>query len=252
MRAVKRIIAVQQRKGGATKTTTAAELVALAAEAGHRVLAVEMDEARALSVRMGFGAYDVPELTTMDFLRGRELGECVTESPTVEGVQVLQGGPGLDEVSDLAVTTLRNALPRATQWDVAVIDTPGDFGHGTAAAIAAADVVVIPVPAEGESLLVLDKMSQWRASIVRRLRRGLGEQEVWYVPNKVDRRQTLDRELIEVLESRYPGRVTLPVRKVGTSATQSFIARMPLSVYAPDDGVSADYRAALTPFIQGI
>lgn len=249
---MRRIITVQQRKGGATKTTTAAELVLALHQAGHRVLAVDMDEARALSVRLGFGAYDVPPLTSLDFLDGAALTECVTDSPAIEGVQVLQGGPGLDEVSDLSVTSLRDVLPGSSEWDVAVIDTPGDYGRGTAAAIAAADVVIVPVPAEGEALLALDRMSQWRQDVARRLRRGREEQEVWYVPTRIASGQKLDRDLLAVLADRYPGRVLSPVRRVGTVATTAFTARQPVGLYAPSDGISEDYRAALTPIIQGI
>lgn len=249
---MKRVITVQQRKGGATKTTTAAELVLALDQVGHRVLAVDMDEARGLSVRLGFGAYEVPERTSLDFLDGAALSECVTDSPAIEGVQVLQGGPGLDEVSDLSVTSLRDVLPGAGEWDVAVIDTPGDYGRGTAAAIAAADVVVVPVPAEGEALLALDRMSQWRQEVARRLRRGREEQTVWYVPTKIAAHQTLDRDLLDVLAQRYPGRVTAPVRRVGTVATTAFTARRPVGLYAPTDGISEDYRAALAPIIHGI
>lgn len=249
---MKRIITVQQRKGGATKTTTAAELVLALDTAGHRVLAIDTDEARGLSVRMGFGAYELPERTTMDFFDGAPLVECVTDSPAIEGAQVLQGGPGLDEVSDLSVTSFRDVLPGAEEWDVAVIDTPGDYGRGTAAAIAAADVVVVPVPAEGEALLALDRMTQWRGEVARRLRRGKSEQQVWYLPTKIAMNQTLDRDLLAVLADRYGDRVTSPVRKVGTTATAAFTLRQPVGLYAPSDGISQDYRAALAPIINGV
>lgn len=244
-----RTIAIQQRKGGAAKSTTAAEVVLALSRAGRKVLAIDVDEARAFSIRMGFSAYQVPEMTSREFLEGAELGECVTDSPAIEGVQVVQGGPGLDDLSDMSVTALRDVLPHERGWDVAVVDTPGDYGRGTSAAIAAAEVVIVPVPAEVESLLTLDRMTEWRAEIARRLRRRMPGQEVWYMPVKIDSRQTVDRDLIEVLTQRYPGRVTTPVRKVGTSATKATGARLPVGLYAPEDGVAVDYRAALAPIL---
>ncbi|GMA42424.1 hypothetical protein GCM10025883_44690 [Mobilicoccus caccae] len=155
-------------------------------------------------------------------------------------------------MSDLAVTALRDVLPEAEEWDAAVIDTPGDYGRGTAAAIAAAEVVIVPVPAETEALLTLDRMTEWRAGVTRRLRRRMPEQVVWYVPVKVDARQTLDNDLIRVLTERYPGQVSSPVRKVGTSATSAFAARMPVGLFAPEDGITQDYRAALAPILATI
>ncbi|GMA42423.1 ParA family protein [Mobilicoccus caccae] len=88
-----RTIAIQQRKGGATKSTTAAEVTLALARAGKRVLAIDLDEARALSVRMGFGAYDVPEMTSLDLLDGAEATACTVESPAIPGVDVIQGDP---------------------------------------------------------------------------------------------------------------------------------------------------------------
>ena len=249
---MKSVITVQQRKGGGTKTTTAADLVLHLARAGHRVLAVDMDSARALSQRLGWLAYDVPERTTIDFLDGEPLEACVTACELIEGVDVLQAGPGLDAVSDQSVTALRDVLPTLDQYDVAVIDTPGDYGRGTAAAVAAADTIVVPVPAEGEAVLVLDDMEDFRDGVQRRLRRGKSAQTVWYVPTKIVAQQKLARDLLTVLHERYDAQVTEPVR-AAVAAQHAFVERRPVGLHVTgEDTVAGDYARALAPIVAAV
>ena len=62
------VYAVALSKGGSTKTTTAAELVAALARRGRRVLAIDLDQQGNLTTKLGIR--QVPALVTQD---GRRL-----------------------------------------------------------------------------------------------------------------------------------------------------------------------------------
>lgn len=248
-----RVYVVGQRKGGAAKSTTAAELVLAAAALGLQVLAIDLDSARAFTVRLGYSLYEEHDRTAADFLAGvASLEECVMPSPAIEGVDVIQAGEELDDLSDRSVTRLRDTLGSVENYDVVVIDTPGTYGRVVRAALTAADVLVVPMPAEGEPLLLRAQMEGWIHKKVSPLRRGLPELEVWYVPVMITAHQRLDRQMLELLEQEYPGRVTSPVRKVGTVVTSSILSRLPVGLYVPNDPVAQDYRTAMAQLLAGI
>ncbi len=236
-------------KGGSTKTTTAAELVHALAGAGRRVLALDLDQQGNFTTRLGVGRGAGVDAVAADVMTGEATAaEAAIDAPSVPGAQVIAGTQDMARIEHMPELglALRDYLPSLGEWDDIVIDTPPALGVITLAALAAADVVIAPVTTSGEAYEQLDRLARFVSQRVARLRPG---QEVHAViPTRYDGRRILDREVVERLEERWPGKVMTPVRE-GVVARDAYLARQPIGVYAPASNVARDYTAALSGII---
>ncbi len=246
------VYAVALSKGGTTKTTTAAELVAELARRGRRVLAIDLDQQGNLTRRLGVTDDTEVEAVASDILTGEASAtEAATPAPAVPGAYIAAGTHDLAELETKpeVITSLRDHLPEvAGEWDDVVIDTPPALGLVTLAALAAADTVVVAVTCETEAFDQINRLSDVISQrIAPRMRPG--QRIHWILPTRHDARRRLDREVVELLGEQFPGRVTSPVREA-VAAKDAYTAGMPVSIYDPLAGVSQDYAEALD-FILG-
>jgi len=244
-----RVYAVALAKGGSTKTTTAAELAHALAARGNRVLALDLDQQGNLTTRLGLTRDTEVEATAADVLTGEATpAQAAVASPAVAGVDVIAGTSQLAAVEHLPeiAAALRDELPALTDWDAVVIDTPPALGLITLAALAAADTIVAPVACEAEAYEQLTRLGTFVRGRVARLSPGATINAV--IPTRYDRRRRLDREVVELLGEKWPAEIRPPVRE-GIVAKDAYIAGLPVSAYAPDSGVAADYAEALEPIL---
>ena len=156
-----RVYAVANQKGGVGKTTTAVNVGACLAEAGERVLLIDLDpQANATS---GLGV-SLNGTSSLDLLDGLELSALARPS----------GFPNLDLVgakSDLAAAAvdlatraggeryLADALAASLEpYSFVFLDCPPSFGPLTVNALAAASRAIVPVQAEYYALEGLSQL----------------------------------------------------------------------------------------------
>jgi chromosome partitioning protein len=156
-----RVYAVANQKGGVGKTTTAVNVGACLAEAGERVLLVDLDPQANATSGLGMRANGV---STHDLLDGVPLPALVRPTSL----------PNLDVVmakSDLAAASvelsnrkggeryLAEALTdRLDRYSFVFLDCPPSFGPLTVNALAAANRVLVPVQAEYYALEGLSQL----------------------------------------------------------------------------------------------
>lgn len=244
------IYTVAMGKGGVAKSTTAAELMYALAMTGRRTLGIDLDQQGNLTTRMGLTRAAHVAAVAADVLSGESTAEeAAVDAPSLPGeAQIIagtQGLAGLEHRPELSGSLL-HYLPTLTAWDDIVIDTPPALGVITVAALAAADVVIAPVACEAEAYEQLDRLNRLVTQNVTRMRPG--QTIRWVMPTRHDGRRILDREVIELLHERYPGRVTRPIREA-VAARDSYVAGQTISVFAPRSKVAQDYAAALAQII---
>jgi chromosome partitioning protein len=161
MRVPARVYAIANQKGGVGKTTTAVNIGACLAEAGERVLLIDLDPQANASSGLGVTANGT---STHDLLDGAPLASLV--HPTAF--------PNLDVIaakSDLAAAAvelsareggeryLAEALEgRLDRYSFVFLDCPPSFGPLTVNALAAASWAIVPVQAEYYALEGLSQL----------------------------------------------------------------------------------------------
>jgi cellulose biosynthesis protein BcsQ len=155
-------VAKGNNKGGVGKTGTVVNLAAALAEAGRRVLVVDLDPQANTSRRLGRPFLkEEPTVTVSEVIRSGEPGAaadalvpCGWAESVYARIDVIPSRFDLENrISEAAVLGARQRLRRALEgvdddYDVTLIDCPPSLGHLTQLALAAADWAVALVEPE--------------------------------------------------------------------------------------------------------
>jgi chromosome partitioning protein len=149
-----RIVAVVNQKGGVGKTTTAVNLGAGVAAAGHKVLLVDFDPQGNCSSAVGYPKNKV-DRSIYDALIG-EVGLAEIIRPTdittlflaPANMDLVGAEVELMQVEGREMYLSRTLAAVADQYEYIIIDCPPSLGLLTVNALAAADGVVVPMQAE--------------------------------------------------------------------------------------------------------
>ncbi len=160
--AIPNVLAIANGKGGAGKTSLAANLAGTAACSGWKVLAVDLDPQGNLGRDLGYLQQDRSDHGA-SLLKAIASGDA--PSPIVgvrPGLDVVAGGEHTEEIEALlqtrqrrdnkSVTALRECLaPLATDYQLIVLDCPPSSGSILEAALTAARHLVIPTRGDAAS-----------------------------------------------------------------------------------------------------
>jgi chromosome partitioning protein len=147
------VLALSNQKGGVGKTTTAVNLGACLAEAGSRVLLVDLDPQGNATTGVGIDRATVKS-GTYELLGGTGGADSILATD-VQGLDVLPStidlaGAEVELVSAFArETKLRLGIATVRdEYDFVLIDSPPSLGLLTVNALAACDEVLVPIQCE--------------------------------------------------------------------------------------------------------
>jgi chromosome partitioning protein len=203
-----RVIAFANQKGGVAKTTTTLNLAVAFAEAGNRVLCVDMDPQGNLTMSQGIdpdsvekSMYDVlvHHMSIREVIRKREV-DVACASIDLAGAEIAMSTQIGRERS------LEKALkPVLEDYDFVCIDTPPSLGLLTINALTAADKVIVPVQCEYLSMRGLIQLQNTLSMIREELNPDVEIEGI--LPTLVDSRTVHAKEAIEILEENFGDRV---------------------------------------------
>ena len=223
-----RVLAVVNQKGGVGKTTTTVNLAAALAQAGKRVLLVDLDPQGNATMGSGvdkrtvartvyhalLGLGELPGIRTRSEKGGYDL---VPANRDLAGAEV--------ELVELPSreTRLKAALERvAADYDYVLIDCPPSLSLLTVNALAAAQRVLIPMQCEYYALEGLSDL----VGTIKRVRANLnpGLEIAGLLRTMYDPRNTLSQQVSQELEQHFGDKVfrTLVPRNVRLAEAPSY------------------------------
>jgi len=268
-RAVPRVIAIANQKGGVGKTTTAVNLSACLGTLGKRVLLIDMDaQANCTS---GLGLEKTPNASLYPVLLGESTLEEKIKKTDYEGVSLIPSEFDLcaaevelarmsfdvdsgeaDENRDRHLTWLKEALQpivNGRRFDVVLIDCPPSLGKLTLSVLIATHGLLIPLQCEYYSLegisSITDLMEQLRTSGVNKKLELTG-----VLMTMFDSRTNLSRLVVGEVRKHFGDKVFRAVIPRATRVAESPSHGKPILYYDPYSAGSAAYEVAATELLK--
>jgi chromosome partitioning protein len=242
-----KIIAIANQKGGVGKTTTAINLGACLAQAGHPTLLVDLDAQANATLGLGLSS-DQIKATLFNVLVDRVSGADAVHETQIEGLKLipshadLAGAEVMLQESEHRETILRRALePLRGSYEYILIDCPPSLGLVTLNGLAAADTVLIPIQAEYYAVAGVGLLLNTLALVARELNKNLRVEGA--VLTMVDSRAALSQQVVESVRGLLRDRVfeTLVPRSVRLAEAPSH--GLPISLYDPKGKGTEAYKA---------
>jgi chromosome partitioning protein len=237
------VIAFANQKGGVAKTTTTLNLAVAFAEAGHRVLCVDMDPQGNLTMSQGIDPDTVEEsmfdvlvhdLPIRQVIRRREV-DVACASIDLAGAEIAMSTKIGRERS------LEKALRAVTDdYDFVCIDTPPSLGLLTINALTAAHKVIVPVQCEYLSMRGLIQLQNTMQMIRENLNPDVQIEGI--LPTLMDTRTVHAKEAIEILEENFGDRVFASRIKKTVRFAEAPVKGMSVLKYEPDGMAAQSYR----------
>lgn len=243
--------------GGVAKTSSVRDIGYVLAEAGKRVLLIDVDPQANLTRWLGVD-------------EAGELSETVypaviaADGTTQQGFPAVKRAHGMDLVPSglrlavlerelvgvfMGVVRLRDALRRLSGYDYVLIDPPPSLGQLSALAVVAADQVVVPVPTNRKGIEGLPTVMQ----MVTEYRRAAPGLEVaMFLLTQHDRRTRHDRESQEAITGQLSAiaRVSSPLNHRPAYYSDAQVEGVPVPVYAPGSDADSEIRRVAAELVE--
>jgi len=239
-----RTIAVCTHKGGTGKTVTALSLAAGFAAAGRRCLLVDLDPQGHSTLGIGI---DAAEPTIKDFFErhpAMPLREVVRRAPENDRLDIApsdlrlawtaEGLAGRPKKEDLLRRSLKQV---ASDYEIVVIDTPPSLGVLTQNAVAAADFILIPAPAEARAANAIADLLE-----LVHLLKGDGFDAWRILLTRLDGRKTRTNTAFLEALSPWEGKVLRTVIPQSEPLNQAQMARQDIFRFDPESAGAVAYR----------
>ena len=241
-----RIIAIANQKGGVGKTTTSINLSACLAEAGKKVLVVDIDPQGNATSGLGVEKNELENTIYELFVGECELSDCLIEN-VLDNLSVLPSNVNLSGAEiDLIGIEKREFLlkkyitPIRDNYDFIIIDCPPSLNILTVNAMTTADTVLVPIQCEYYALEGLSQLIHTIDLIKERLNPKLEIEGVVFT--MYDARTNLSLQVVENVKENLDKNIykTIIPRNVRLAEAPSY--GMPINMYDSRSAGAEAYR----------
>ena len=241
-----RIIAIANQKGGVGKTTTTINLSACLAEAGKKVLTIDMDPQGNTTSGLGVDKNEC-ENTVYELI----LGECSFQESLVhtefEGLDLIPSNVNLAgaEIELLNIENreyvLHNEIEKVKDdYDFIIIDCPPSLNMLTVNAMTTATTVLVPIQCEYYALEGLSQLIHTIDLVQQRLNPNLLIEGVVFT--MYDVRTNLSNQVVENVRNNLDAKIydTLIPRNIRLAEAPSY--GLPINLYDSKSAGAESYR----------
>ena len=230
-----RAIVVANQKGGVGKTTTAINLAACLAEAGQKVLAIDMDPQGNMTSGLGVDK-DAIENTVYELLLGESSVEDCLQKEVIENLSVIGSNINLSaaEIELIGEEEKEYILQKAIapirdNYDFIIIDCPPSLSMLTINSMCLADTVLVPIQCEYYALEGLTQLIHTINLVQERLNPSLEMEGVVFT--MYDARTNLSLQVVENVKNNLNQTIykTIIPRNVRLAEAPSY--GMPINLY---------------------
>jgi chromosome partitioning protein len=245
-RALPRVVAVANQKGGVGKTTTAVNLGAGLAELGHRVLVIDLDPQGNATTGLGIDARNFDYSMYDVIMKDIALDDCIEPTSMknlfVAPATIDLAGAEIELVPSFSREfKLRKAIQTVIDdFDYILIDCPPSLGLITINGLAAAHEVLVPIQCEYYALEGLSQLLRNVQLVQSNLNEKLEVSTI--VLTMYDARTKLAEQVASEVREHFGVRVCRNVipRTVRISEAPSF--GQPITVFDPTSRGAIAYR----------
>lgn len=241
-----RVIAIANQKGGVGKTTTSINLSACIAEAGKKVLTVDIDPQGNTTSGLG-----IDKTENRNTIYQVVINECTIEDAIIKNVyenldlvssDVNLAGAEIDLIGiEDREYILKKQIERVKDdYDFIIIDCPPSLTMLTVNAMTAADTVLVPIQCEYYALEGLSQLIHSIKLVKKRLNPSLEIEGVVFT--MYDARTNLSLQVVENVKENLTQSVykTIIPRNVRLAEAPSH--GLPINVYEPKSAGAESYR----------
>lgn len=241
-----RAIVVANQKGGVGKTTTAINLAACLAEAGQKVLAIDMDPQGNMTSGLGVDK-DAIENTVYELLLGESSVEDCLQKEVIENLSVIGSNINLSaaEIELIGEEEKEYILQKAIapirdNYDFIIIDCPPSLSMLTINSMCLADTVLVPIQCEYYALEGLTQLIHTINLVQERLNPSLEMEGVVFT--MYDARTNLSLQVVENVKNNLNQTIykTIIPRNIRLAEAPSY--GMPINLYDTKSAGAESYR----------
>ena len=244
-----RTIAVVNQKGGCGKTTVSINLASALAEAGNKVLLLDMDPQSHCAVGLAVPEEQI-EQSIYDVLISKSRNEPIRLSEILWQISDrLELAPASIDLSAFEQqmagvndreSCLRNVLDEiGSDYDFAVVDCPPSVGLLTFNALRSATDVIVPVETGYFALHGLSKQLETLSILCNRCRQQVN---VRVLASMYDIRTKMAREILAELKTHFSDRMFKTVVNFNTKIKEAASFGQPINEYDPASKGQQDFQ----------
>lgn len=241
-----RIIAVANQKGGVGKTTTTINLSACLAEAGKKVLAIDLDPQGNTTSGLGIDKNAI-EKTVYELILGEASIKESMQETSIPGLWILPSNVNLAgaEIELLDIENREYILKKEVDYiqedfDFIIIDCPPSLNLLTINAMTTAESVLVPIQCEYYALEGLSQLMHTISLVQQRLNPKLAIEGIVFT--MYDGRTNLSIEVVENVKANIESNIydTIIPRSVRLAEAPSH--GLPITLYDPKSTGAESYR----------
>ncbi|NMC54641.1 MAG: ParA family protein [Chloroflexi bacterium] len=239
-------IAIANEKGGVAKTTTTVSLGAALAEAGHRVLVVDLDGQANLTLALGLDPNEQLVSISKVLLSGAPLPAAI-QTTVCPRLDILTSNHEMANAERFLPIQknyeyiLRNAVQSLDNtYQYVLYDCPPFLGAATMNALVAADMLLVPTQPEYFSIYALRNLMDWVRMIRSKYNPALTYR---LIMTMFDKRNKTHRVLAEQLAENFQSGLLNSFIAMDTKLRESPIAGLPILMHATKSRAAMQYRS---------